>query len=228
MSPKPLNRLNKQLAKIKNISRNEADLLIKKGVVTVNGIVAKIGDLISNDDKIKVSEGNIVHDYFLYNKVSGESINEGELADFLAKTKTFVSNPLSKEEAGLLILTNDGRLGEYLKNSYYEREYILETDSPIKPTFLNRLEKGFFYQSIKFFSKKIKPINDTEIQLVFKKEKRNFLLHITSVFGYNNVKINRTRIANLRTDTLKPDEIRSITKHDLEVFFQIIKYRTNK
>ena len=68
-------RINRYLAMNNYSSRREADELVKKGVVIINGEKAKIGDKVNENDVVTVNmkERGIVKEYvyFAYNKPRG-------------------------------------------------------------------------------------------------------------------------------------------------------------
>ena len=64
-------RINKYLASKKYCTRREADEVIKKGKVFINGKLAVLGDKISEKDVVEVKWRAKNHRYFAYNKPRG-------------------------------------------------------------------------------------------------------------------------------------------------------------
>lgn len=226
MTQNPTERLNKYLSRSKNITREEADLLISSRAVEVNGILAVIGQTVSRDDKISVETNKIVRDYFVYNKPVDIVSNNDLVQDFTRKTKTFIANPLTREESGLVVITNDGRFSEEIRNGRYDREYQIEAEVPLKESFLLRLEKGFYFLGSRLFAKRIKYVNSHTIQAIFQSEKKNFISQLAKIFNLKNARIKRIRLANLSLFNLPENSIKSISKHDLEILFGILNFRT--
>jgi 23S rRNA pseudouridine2605 synthase/23S rRNA pseudouridine2604 synthase len=61
-------------------------------------------------------------------------------------TRVFPIGRLDKETTGLIILTNDGRLANYLMHPRYnhEKEYIVETFGPIEDKNIQIMRDGIF------------------------------------------------------------------------------------
>ncbi|MFA5480538.1 MAG: pseudouridine synthase [Candidatus Muiribacteriota bacterium] len=153
-------RINKILSNMGVMSRREADRALADGKVIVNGKIAKPGDkiditidtLIVNKKQIKY---NPTKKYLILNKPAGYLCThkdpEGRPTIFdLLKTKKFISyvGRLDYNSEGLVLLTNDGEMKEFLSNpkNQIEREYKVKvsrvvTDEDIqllmKPTYID-------------------------------------------------------------------------------------------
>ena len=111
-------RINKYLAHTGVASRREADELITKGKVTVNGTKATMGQAIEATDDVQIIGKTKAKTYYAYYKGRGvitHSPGEGEtdIATRLAKdfglTHVAPIGRLDKDSEGLMILSNDGR-----------------------------------------------------------------------------------------------------------------------
>ena len=74
-------RINKYLALQKYCTRREADTLIEKGLVMLNGRPAVLGDKVREKDKVEVKWRQTKYRYFAYYKPRGiitHSAQEGE------------------------------------------------------------------------------------------------------------------------------------------------------
>lgn len=140
-------RLNKYLAFHLGLSRREADDLIAKGIVSVNGTPAQLGG--------RVEEGQLV-------AVKGKPVTERSAFTYLAlnKPEGYVSsrkqqgdNPtlyellpkeyhhlkpvgrLDKDSSGLLLLTDDGDFAyEMTHPKFYKvKTYDVSLDTPLQP-----------------------------------------------------------------------------------------------
>lgn len=105
----------------------------------MNGEVAKIGDSIDPDvDKVEIASQEIKKQeklvYYKFNKPRGIETTcaqkDGQsIVDIVdVGTRVFPIGRLDKETTGLIILTNDGRLANYLMHPRYEhkKEYVVE------------------------------------------------------------------------------------------------------
>ncbi|MBX9809791.1 rRNA pseudouridine synthase [Candidatus Gracilibacteria bacterium] len=150
-------KLQKYLAHAGVCSRRKAEEYIEKGLVTVNGTVAHIGQVIDPDvDVVKFSD-QIIKDqeelvYYVFNKprdivttcLSGKDDEKGILDIVNIPERVFPIGRLDKETTGLIILTNDGRLSNYLMHPKYEheKEYVVEVYGKIDDEALEKMRRG--------------------------------------------------------------------------------------
>jgi 23S rRNA pseudouridine2604 synthase len=149
-----LERLNKRLATLGHCSRREADDWIARGWVRVNGVIAGMGQTVSEADDIQIQrqahQAQAQRVTFLLNKpvgyVSGQPEDGHESAATLLATHTqwredrsglrFSSDQLwglapagrlDIDSTGLLVLTQDGRVARTLigEDSDVEKEYLV-------------------------------------------------------------------------------------------------------
>ncbi len=111
-------RINKYLALQGQSTRRGADELIEKKRVFINGRLAVLGDKVTEQDKVEVvSSGRNSDDknskeetfvYFAYNKKRDQVLQDRM---HLGGYTVFPVAPLEKEAHGLVLLTNDRRIG---------------------------------------------------------------------------------------------------------------------
>lgn len=150
-------KLQKYLAHAWVCSRRKAEEYIEKWLVTVNGTVAHIGQVIDPDvDVVKFSD-QIIKDqeelvYYVFNKprdivttcLSGKDDEKWILDIVNIPERVFPIGRLDKETTGLIILTNDGRLSNYLMHPKYEheKEYVVEVYWKIDDEALEKMRRG--------------------------------------------------------------------------------------
>ncbi len=149
-------KLQKYLAHAGICSRRKAEEYIEQSLVTVNGIVAHIGQVIDPDidvvkfsDKIIKDQENLV--YYVFNKprdivttcLSGKDDEQGIMDVVDIPERVFPIGRLDKETTGLIILTNDGRLSNYLMHPRYEheKEYVVEVYGKMEDEALDKMRK---------------------------------------------------------------------------------------
>ncbi|MEK7614508.1 MAG: pseudouridine synthase [Patescibacteria group bacterium] len=145
-------RVNKYLAHKGYSTRRDADKLIEKRVVFINGKLAVLGDKVNERDLVEVrrKEKPPKCSYFAYNKPKGVITHSPQMglpavsahaprADRshitaqagekdiehsvnIGGKHVFPVGRLDKDSSGLLILTNDGRITDRLLNPEYEHE----------------------------------------------------------------------------------------------------------
>src|ERR1700752_4904777 len=130
-------RINRYLALHAYATRTGADILIKKGYVTINNRRAVLGDQVHQGDKVEVSKKapKEIRVYYAYNKAVGISTNpDTGSKDILKATKfpvrVFPVGRLDKDSHGLILMTNDGRVTDRLLSPKYvhEKEYVVKVE----------------------------------------------------------------------------------------------------
>ena len=145
---KKTERLNKFLALQLGISRRQADELIEKGKISINGKAVKLGARFQDTDIIKIGDKVISNSreeriYLLFNKPRGYVCSrkkQGENETIYAiLPKEFHSlkpiGRLDKDSSGLLLLTNDGDFAFQMTHPKFRKikEYLVRLDEPLQP-----------------------------------------------------------------------------------------------
>lgn len=147
MTPLQPIRLNKFLAERLGLSRREADEVIAKGLVLLNGKPAQIGVKIDKIDKVcynkKIVPFQTEYSYLAFNKPIGYVCSrraQGRtptLYDLLPKKYQQLKTVgrLDKDTSGLILLTNDGDFAFQMTHPKFhkEKKYEVELDKPLEP-----------------------------------------------------------------------------------------------
>ena len=150
-------RLNKFIANSGVCNRREADELIKRGEIKVNGtVVTEMGFKVSRKDKIEY-DGRLLKGetpiYFLLNKPSGYGSGKKDFAEGKSvmtimrdacEERIFPVGKMDKYATGLLLLTNDQSLNEKLLSGETQHRVIYQVDvlQPLTEEDLNKLKEG--------------------------------------------------------------------------------------
>ena len=141
-------RLNKFLALQLGISRRQADELIEKGRISINGKAAKLGERFKEGDEIKLGEKIISKTreekkYVIFNKPRGyvcsrKKQGENETIYAILPKEFSVLKPvgrLDKDSSGILLLTNDGDFAFQMTHPKFRKvkEYLVSLDTPLQP-----------------------------------------------------------------------------------------------
>ena len=229
-------RINKRLVELGYCSRRQADKLIERGQVLINGKIATLGQDVSDTDKIEVSGKQLINSVkdkiiLAYNKEKGIICTESKvekqskisdkIKEFGIEGRLFTVGRLDKDTTGLLIITNDGALAKYLTDAKnkVEKEYEVKVNKDINNDFIKKAEKGVYIEELdKTTGKaKIKKIGN---------DKRSFSITITEGFnreikrlclalGYRVVELKRIRIKKLMLSDLPLGQYKYITKKDI-------------
>jgi 23S rRNA pseudouridine2605 synthase len=150
-------RLNKYLSNAGICSRREADMLIKTGVVTVNGeIITEMGYKVKPGDVIRYDGETINAEtkrYVLLNKPKGFITTMDDpmgrktvmgLVRKACKERIYPVGRLDRETTGLLLFTNDGDLAKKLTHPRFKagKIYEVELDKDVTSVDLKRLISG--------------------------------------------------------------------------------------
>lgn len=213
-------RINKYLALNLNISRREADKLIEKKIIKINGIKAKLGESVGEDDvltyKNEIISSIRIHKYFKFYKpknFTSSRTSQGEsktMYELINNKNLKYSGRLDKDSEGLMLLSTDGN---WLNDNAHpskelNKKYIVTTDnedidlSVFKTTIIENKEK------LKIYS--INKVSKYEYAIILKTGKNR---EIRRIFEYNNVKITnlkRISIGKHSLGNMKIGELKEI------------------
>ncbi len=154
-------RIQKVLARMGLGSRREVESWIKEGRIKVNGKLAKLGDVITSNDRVELDKRQIKFPrktdsrpkVITYHKPAGEICTR---KDAEGRTTVFSKLPRLKgarwvsigrldiNTYGLLLFTNDGDLANRLMHpsSNIDREYAVRVVGKVDEDMLKRLQAG--------------------------------------------------------------------------------------
>lgn len=154
MSDQNLVRLQKYMSQAGICSRRKAEEYIAAGQVFINWEKATIGQSVNPDsDEVtlwkwaKLAQQDYV--YYKCNKPRGIETTCAQkwgqsIMDIVdIKERVFPVGRLDKDTTGLILLTNDGRITNYLTHPRYghEKEYVVETFGPIDDESLHKMSQ---------------------------------------------------------------------------------------
>ncbi|WP_374286828.1 pseudouridine synthase [Lactococcus sp.] len=237
-------RLDKFLAEAGLGSRSEVKVLLKKGKVTVAGLVIKDGRFQVDKNSTEVAfEGEplIYQEYYYYllNKpqgvVSATKDNlDSTVVDLLAaedfRSDIFPVGRLDKNTEGLLILTNDGALGHDLTQpkKHVEKEYFAHIDGEVTAEIVQKFADGLTLKN----GEKVKPgevfVEKTmesktqsgmmsEIRIIIHEGKFHQVKRMFEAVGMYVLYLKRIRMGNLQLDAdLSLGQYRTLTENEIE------------
>lgn len=247
-------RINKYLASKKYCTRREADEVIKKGKVFINGRLAVLGDKITEKDVVEVKWRAKNCRYYAYNKPRGiithspqgadrtgigrpshESADspcrrddEEDIAMILPPTlkNVFPVGRLDKDSFGLIILTDDGRIVDPLLNPDFahEKEYEVTTTKNLPPDFKEKMEAGVDIGDCVTKPCVITLLSYNKFLIALTEGKKHQIRRMCGFFGLDASGIERKRIMNIKLGSLPPGEHRPIQGKQLQDFLKALGF----
>ena len=234
-----MERLQKIIAMKGYCSRRKAEELIQKGKVKVNGeIVTTMGYKASINDFIEV-EGNPLDDvedkvYYLLNKPRGVVTTSNDekgrktVVDLInTKKRIYPVGRLDYDTTGLIILTNDGELTNYLihpKNNI-EKVYVAKIKGLITKENLRKLCNGVRIDGYKTSKAKAKILkidkkkNTSVVELIIHEGKNHQVKKMFEAIGHEVLKLKRESIAFLTLDGIKSGDYRELSVKEVKKLY---------
>ncbi len=253
-------KLQKFLSQSWVCSRRKAEEYIERGLVFVNEEKAHIGQVIDPEvDKVRiwdeiVKEQNALV-YYIFNKprdivttcLSGQEGEKGIMDVINVPERVFPIGRLDKETTGLILLTNDGRLSNYLIHPRYEheKEYIVEVYGKIDDESLEQMRKWVkielkengsrkrIIRNIAWVDKEItktyrtRPcditrLSSSKFSIILREGKNRQIRRMVEAVEYDIKKLKRVRIENILLGDLSEGELRKMTETERRELFKWI------
>ena len=234
-----MERLQKIIASSGYCSRRKAEELISKGRVKVNGnIITEMGFKADFNDYIEV-EGNPIKNiedkvYYILNKPRGVITTSNDekgrktVIDLIKTNKRiYPVGRLDYDTTGLLILTNDGQLTNFLthpKNNI-EKVYVAKIKGLITKEEITKLSSGVFIDGKKTSRAKVKILkidkknNSSIVELIIHEGKNHQVKNMFKAIGYDVLKLKRESVAFLTLDGLKSGEYRELSIKEVKMLY---------
>lgn len=220
-------RLNKAIAETGYCSRREADQLIEKRRVKVNGKIAGLGVKVTAKDEISVN-GQVVtktvrNIYLAFHKPIGITCTtdlrvKGNIVSYINyPERIFPIGRLDKPSEGLIFMTNDGDIVNKILRSRnnHEKEYIVTVNKKITSAFIKRMGNGIPILDTVTKKCKVWKVNNYTFKIILTQGLNRQIRRMCEYLGYEVTKLKRLRIMNINLGTLKPGKYRAFTKKEL-------------
>ncbi|MBN2423505.1 MAG: rRNA pseudouridine synthase [Calditrichaceae bacterium] len=227
-------RLNKYLAHAGVASRRKCDDLILAGKVYVNGEkVTRVGIVIDEkNDKVSVNGDKITlhkdYIYVLLNKPRGvvttasDEFNRSTVVDLVSiPERIYPVGRLDYETAGVLLLTNDGNLANFLIHPNFKvaKIYRALLNKVIRPIDLHKLRNGVELDGEKTMPCKINEIrifdNSSLLEIEIKEGRYRQIRRMFELFHYKVEELERIEFAGLTCKGLQPGEWRYLNDKEI-------------
>lgn len=220
-------RLNKFLALHTGVSRREADIMIEKGRVKINGQTAQLGAHLKPGDEITLDSKPVSSDtkklYLALNKPAGFVCSRRAQGDAPTIYSLLPKNlhslkpvgRLDKDSSGVLLLTNDGDFAHTMTHPSFhkQKQYEVSVDRELEPLH-QQMINDFGIQLEDGPSKlQLTRLSDSNRRdwLVEMHEGRNRQIRRTfSALGYTVTRLHRTHFGKYALGDIKPGEWQDI------------------
>jgi len=182
--------------------------------------------------------------YYILNKPYGvlsqftDKLNRKTLAGFYDFPKdVYPVGRLDQDSEGLLLLSNDKELVDFLLNpvNRHEKEYYAQVEGIPSEEELQKLEEGVIIEEKKTLPAKAKIINDPQFPPrkppIFPRKNKSVcwlsvtvtegryrqVRKMTATIGYPTLRLVRVRIKNILLDDLPPGKVRELIPEEIKI-----------
>ena len=231
-------RLNKFMANAGVCSRREADELIQKGEVKVNGVpVTELGTKITRNDVVEYNDKVVTLEskcYILLNKpkdcvtTSDDPNGRTTVMDLIkgaCSERVYPVGRLDRNTTGVLLLTNDGDLASKLTHPKYVKKKIYQvwTDKPISEDDMQHIADGVELDDGPIHADAISYVSPTDKKqagIEIHSGRNRVVRRIFESLGYHVVKLDRVYFAGLTKKNLARGKWRYLTQDEVNFLKQ--------
>ncbi len=228
-------RLNRFIANSGVCSRREADEIISKGLISVNGKqVTDLGIKVTYTDDIRYKGKKLTAEkkvYILLNKPKGyvttveDPHAERTVMDLIGNKcpeRVYPVGRLDKETTGVLLLTNDGDLTGKLTHPKYERKKIYHVflDRPVIKNDLVRLTEGIELDGESVVADAVSyadPDDRSQVGIELHSGKNRVIRRLFESLGYKVRKLDRVYFAGLTKKNLQRGRWRFLSEKEISM-----------
>ena len=235
-----LTRLNKYIADAGICSRREADKIIEKGKITINGkVVTQLGTKVSNRDEVKYM-GKILRSeklkYLLLNKPKGfittsdDPQNRRTVMNLVEKAcdeRIYSVGRLDRNTTGLLLFTNDGELTTRLTHPKHgvRKLYHVVLDKPLSKNDLLKIMEGIELEDGTIKPDKINWVTDEmdkrHVGIELHSGKNRIVRRLFEQLDYEVIRLDRVIFAGLTKKDLPRGKWRFLEEKEINILRMI-------
>jgi len=202
-------RINKFFTEHGVCSRREADHRVESGRVTINGVVAVLGDRVSRTDVV-ACDGAVVpwgqaFIYIKYHKPVGVTttseshVPRNIIAEIGHSERIFPIGRLDKDSSGLILLTNDGNIvNKILRVEFgHEREYVVDVDRAFDKAFLEHMAGGVVILGSRTKPCRVERVRSDRFRITLTEGRNRQIRRMCQALGYRVTGLHRVRIMHI-------------------------------
>lgn len=228
-----LMRIHKYLSHAGVASRRSAEAMVERGEVTVDSVVAQVGQVIDSDKAIVAVKGKQVKldsvlVYYLLNKPRGvvSSVSDPDGRRTVVSLvpgghRIFPVGRLDFDSEGLMLLTNDGDLAYKLTHPKFEisKTYRVLVKGVMTDKSMGYLESGVTIEGQKTAVDQINIVeaqsNNTWIDITIHEGRNRQIRKMCDAVGYPVLRLIRTKLGPWELGDLKPGKFRTLSESDI-------------
>lgn len=228
MSENKGTRINKFLSEAGFCSRREADKLIEKNRVKINGKAPLVGTKVIPGDRVSVDKKIISSNkeklvYIAFNKPKGivcttdTKREKNNIIDFINYPKRiFPIGRLDKPSEGLIFLTSDGDIVNKIlrASNRHEKEYIVVVNKAINSDFISKMSNGIPILGTVTNKCFVQKLASRKFKIILTQGLNRQIRRMCEYLGYSVKELKRVRIMNINLD-VEVGEWRYFTKKEL-------------
>lgn len=227
-------RINKFFTEQGLCSRREADRLIAEGRVTINGVVAKLGDQVSPHDLV-ARDGLVLQRanrpvYLKYHKPVGVTtttelhVPRNIISEINHPERIFPIGRLDKDSSGLILLTNDGDIvNEILRVEHgHEREYRVEVERYFDEAFLARMAQGVVILGAPTRPCTVSRLGPRRFRIILMEGRNRQIRRMCQALGYRVVALHRVRIMHITVEGLHAGQWKDLDAEERRRLFHAL------
>jgi 23S rRNA pseudouridine2605 synthase len=234
MTEDSLERLHKVMAHAGVASRRRSEELIRQGRVAVNGrVVTELGTKVDPDrDEIRVDGRRIEtaarHVYIMLNKPRGvlstmeDPRGRRDLSDLVqAPVRLYPVGRLDATSEGLILLTDDGELANFLTHPRYEheKEYLAFVNGRPTEETLATWRRGVVLDGKPTAPARVDLIRQEKgssyLRIVIREGRKRQIRRVAALLGHPVRELKRVRLGPLYLGTLEAGQWRYLTAKEI-------------
>ena len=228
-------RAQKVLARLGVASRRACDEMIRDGRVTINGVVAELGDRIVDGDEVTV-DGVVLSSkpdavLYLVNKPTGVVTTASDpqgrptVMDLVpAEPRVFPVGRLDMDTEGLLLLTNDGDFTHLVTHpsSGVEKRYRATVTGQVSSDDCRRLLDGVVLEDGPARAKQARVLEagpSSTVSVILTEGRKRQVRRMMEAIGYPVTALHRTSIGPIHDRHLALGEWRHLTDEEVAALY---------
>ena len=227
-------RLQKVLAKAGLGSRRVCEEMIADGRVTVNGVVAQLGQRAAGAREVIAVDGIPVPGreglaYYLVNKPVGVICTASDpqgrptvTALVPAEPRVYPVGRLDISSEGLIVLTNDGDLAYKLTHPSFGvmKEYVVEVEGTLSRDELGRLRRGVLLDDGMTAPAKVSSLGPGSARVTIHEGRNRQVRRMCEAVGHPVRRLVRTRIGPVSAPDLASAEWRHLSAGEIRLLWE--------